>query len=62
LLSVSILAFTISYTLLIIGAKIGKNMAFFAVFQPTTKLKVGARQNFFKLFAFLPKVSNSIEI
>lgn len=30
-------------------------MAFFAVFQPTTKLKVGARQNFFKLFAFLPK-------
>jgi hypothetical protein len=44
-----------SYTLLIIGAKIGKNMAFFAVFQPTTKRKVGARQNFFKLFAFLPK-------
>ena len=30
-------------------------MAFFAVFQPTTKRKVGARQNFFKLFAFLPK-------
>lgn len=30
-------------------------MAFFAVFQPTTKHKVGARQNFFKLFAFLPK-------
>jgi hypothetical protein len=44
-----------SYTLLIIGAKIGKNMAFFAVFQPTAKRKVGARQNFFKLFAFLPK-------
>nr|UWF98164.1 MAG: hypothetical protein [Bacteriophage sp.] len=44
-----------SYTLLIIGAKIGKNMAFFAVFQPTTKRKVGTRQNFFKLFAFLPK-------
>lgn len=30
-------------------------MAFFAVFQPTAKRKVGARQNFFKLFAFLPK-------
>ena len=30
-------------------------MAFFAVFQPTTKRKVGARQNFFKFFAFLPK-------
>lgn len=30
-------------------------MAFFAVFQPTTKRKVGARQNFFKLFALLPK-------
>ena len=30
-------------------------MAFFAVFQPTTKRKVGARQNFLKLFAFLPK-------
>ena len=30
-------------------------MAFFAVFQPTTKRKVGARQNFFNLFAFLPK-------
>lgn len=30
-------------------------MAFFAVFQPTTKRKIGARQNFFKLFAFLPK-------
>lgn len=30
-------------------------MAFFAVLQPTTKRKVGARQNFFKLFAFLPK-------
>lgn len=30
-------------------------MAFFAVFQPTTKRKVGARQNFFELFAFLPK-------
>lgn len=30
-------------------------MAFFAVFQPATKRKVGARQNFFKLFAFLPK-------
>lgn len=30
-------------------------MAFFAVFQPTTKRKVGARQNFFKIFAFLPK-------
>lgn len=30
-------------------------MAFFAVFQSTTKRKVGARQNFFKLFAFLPK-------
>jgi hypothetical protein len=44
-----------SYTLLIIGAKIGKNMAFFAVFQPTAKRKVGARQNFFNLFAFLPK-------
>ena len=44
-----------SYTLLIIGAKIGKNTAFFAVFQPTAKRKVGARQNFFKLFAFLPK-------
>lgn len=35
-------------------------MAFFAVFQPTTKRKVGARQNFFKLFAFLQKVSNII--
>lgn len=30
-------------------------MAFFAVFQSATKRKVGARQNFFKLFAFLPK-------
>lgn len=30
-------------------------MAFFAVFQPTTNRKVGARQNFFNLFAFLPK-------
>jgi hypothetical protein len=30
-------------------------MVFFAVFQPITKRKVGARQNFFKLFAFLPK-------
>lgn len=30
-------------------------MAFFAVFQPTTKRKVGARQNFFELFAFLSK-------
>lgn len=30
-------------------------MAFFAMFQPTAKRKVGARQNFFKLFAFLPK-------
>ncbi len=30
-------------------------MAFFAVLQPITKCKVGARQNFFKLFAFLPK-------
>lgn len=30
-------------------------MASFAVFQPTAKRKVGARQNFFKLFAFLPK-------
>nr|DAF35784.1 MAG TPA: hypothetical protein [Caudoviricetes sp.] len=30
-------------------------MAFFAVFQPTAKRKVGARQNFFNLFAFLPK-------
>lgn len=55
MLSVSILAFAIFYTLLIIGAKIDKNMAFFAVFQPTAKRKVGARQNFFKLFAFLPK-------
>ncbi len=49
------LPFPFSYTLLIIGAKIGKNTAFFAVFQPTAKRKVGARQNFFKLFAFLPK-------
>lgn len=49
------LSLPFSYTLLIIGAKIGKNKAFFAVFQPTTKRKVGARQNFFKLFAFLPK-------
>lgn len=30
-------------------------MAFFAVLQPTTKYKVGVRQNFFNLFAFLPK-------
>jgi len=30
-------------------------MAFFAVFQPTIRRKVGARQNFFNLFAFLPK-------
>ena len=32
-------------------------MAFFALFQPTAKRKVGAWQNFFKLFAFLPKSS-----
>lgn len=30
-------------------------MAYFAVFQPTIRRKVGARQNFFNLFAFLPK-------